>query len=100
VGRWAVRARRWARRSRAGTNDLTTWGLSRDDAEASFFPLYLEKGVFTEHRRLGLPHDGRGRVVEVLGEDVEDVAAQQLLTSAPGQPEEVLVGVGLGVLSL
>ena len=32
-----------------GTNDLTqtTWGLSRDDAEASFFPLYLEKGVFT-----------------------------------------------------
>ncbi|MFD9637274.1 putative PEP-binding protein, partial [Streptomyces violascens] len=31
-----------------GTNDLTqtTWGLSRDDAEASFFPGYLDKGSF------------------------------------------------------
>ncbi|NUR27056.1 MAG: pyruvate, phosphate dikinase, partial [Catenulispora sp.] len=31
-----------------GTNDLTqtTWGFSRDDVEASFFPDYLEHGVF------------------------------------------------------
>ena len=32
-----------------GTNDLTqtTWGFSRDDVEAEFFALYLEKGIFT-----------------------------------------------------
>ena len=32
-----------------GTNDLTqtTWGFSRDDVEAKFFALYLEKGIFT-----------------------------------------------------
>ena len=31
-----------------GTNDLTqtTWGLSRDDAEASFFPDYLKHKIF------------------------------------------------------
>ncbi len=31
-----------------GTNDLTqtTWGFSRDDVEAGFFSLYLDKGVF------------------------------------------------------
>ena len=31
-----------------GTNDLTqtTWGFSRDDVEASFFPAYLERAIF------------------------------------------------------
>ena len=31
-----------------GTNDMTqtTWGFSRDDVEAAFFPQYLEAGVF------------------------------------------------------
>ncbi len=31
-----------------GTNDLTqtTWGFSRDDCEASFFPQYMEMGIF------------------------------------------------------
>jgi len=31
-----------------GTNDLTqtTWGFSRDDVEASFFPAYLDRAVF------------------------------------------------------
>ena len=31
-----------------GTNDLTqtTWGFSRDDVEGSFFPAYVEHGVF------------------------------------------------------
>jgi pyruvate,orthophosphate dikinase len=32
-----------------GTNDLTqtTWGFSRDDVEGSFFPAYLDNGIFT-----------------------------------------------------
>ena len=55
----------------------------------------LAGGHRAQHRLPGLPHAGRGRVVGVLGEDVEDVAAQQLLAGAPGQPQEVLVGVGV-----
>jgi hypothetical protein len=55
----------------------------------------LAGGHHAQHRRLGLPHAGRGRVVRVLGEGVEDVAAQQLPTGAPGQPREVHVDVGV-----
>ncbi|GHA02703.1 pyruvate, phosphate dikinase [Streptomyces purpurascens] len=53
-----------------GTNDLTqtTWGLSRDDAEASFFPLYLEKGVFTTSPFETLDQEGVGRLVELAVE--------------------------------
>jgi pyruvate,orthophosphate dikinase len=49
-----------------GTNDLTqtTWGLSRDDAEASFFPLYLEKGVFEVSPFESIDQEGVGRLVE------------------------------------
>jgi pyruvate,orthophosphate dikinase len=49
-----------------GTNDLTqtTWGLSRDDAEASFFPLYLEKGVFGVSPFESIDQEGVGRLVE------------------------------------
>ncbi|MFJ5775263.1 pyruvate, phosphate dikinase [Streptomyces sp. NPDC093094] len=50
-----------------GTNDLTqtTWGLSRDDAEASFFPLYLEKGVFPVSPFETIDRQGVGRLVEL-----------------------------------
>ncbi len=53
-----------------GTNDLTqtTWGLSRDDAEASFFPLYLEKGVFAASPFETLDQEGVGRLVELAVE--------------------------------
>ncbi|MFF7645121.1 pyruvate, phosphate dikinase [Streptomyces canus] len=50
-----------------GTNDLTqtTWGLSRDDAEASFFPLYLEKGIFAVSPFETIDQEGVGRLVEL-----------------------------------
>ena len=53
-----------------GTNDLTqtTWGLSRDDAEASFFPLYLNKGVFTTSPFETIDKDGVGRLVELAAQ--------------------------------
>ncbi|MGW2717691.1 pyruvate, phosphate dikinase [Streptomyces sp. NPDC001492] len=53
-----------------GTNDLTqtTWGLSRDDAEASFFPLYLEKGVFAVSPFDSIDQEGVGRLVELAVE--------------------------------
>ncbi|MFR0354674.1 pyruvate, phosphate dikinase [Streptomyces sediminimaris] len=50
-----------------GTNDLTqtTWGLSRDDAEASFFPLYIDKGVFSVSPFETIDQEGVGRLVEL-----------------------------------
>ncbi|WP_020123396.1 pyruvate, phosphate dikinase [Streptomyces canus] len=50
-----------------GTNDLTqtTWGLSRDDAEASFFPLYLEKGIFAVSPFETIDQEGVGSLVEL-----------------------------------
>ena len=48
-----------------GTNDLTqmTWGFSRDDVEASFFSVYLEKGIFGVSPFESLDIDGVGSLV-------------------------------------
>ncbi|MGY1815306.1 pyruvate, phosphate dikinase [Blastococcus sp. SYSU D00820] len=48
-----------------GTNDLTqtAWGFSRDDVEASFFPEYLERGVFAVSPFETLDRRGVGRLV-------------------------------------
>ena len=50
-----------------GTNDLTqtTWGLSRDDVEASFFPAYLDQGIFATSPFETLDRDGVGRLVRI-----------------------------------
>ncbi|WP_219415670.1 pyruvate, phosphate dikinase [Pseudonocardia nigra] len=50
-----------------GTNDLTqmTWGFSRDDAEAAFFSLYLEKGIFGVSPFESLDVAGVGRLVRL-----------------------------------
>ncbi|HET9656730.1 MAG TPA: pyruvate, phosphate dikinase [Kineosporiaceae bacterium] len=48
-----------------GTNDLTqtTWGFSRDDVEAAFFPQYLDQGVFQVSPFESLDRTGVGRLV-------------------------------------
>jgi len=50
-----------------GTNDLTqmTWGFSRDDVEAAFFPDYLEKGIFGVSPFESLDREGVGRLVQI-----------------------------------
>jgi pyruvate,orthophosphate dikinase len=50
-----------------GTNDLTqtTWGYSRDDVEASFFPTYLDKGVFTVSPFESLDRRGVGALIRI-----------------------------------
>ncbi|MGH8827975.1 MAG: putative PEP-binding protein, partial [Jiangellaceae bacterium] len=50
-----------------GTNDLTqtTWGFSRDDVEAAFFPAYLERGVFGVSPFESLDIEGVGRLVSI-----------------------------------
>ncbi len=50
-----------------GTNDMTqtTWGFSRDDVEAAFFPMYIESGVFGISPFETLDEAGVGRIVSV-----------------------------------
>jgi pyruvate,orthophosphate dikinase len=50
-----------------GTNDLTqtTWGFSRDDCEASFFPLYMEMGIFGTSPFETLDQQGVGALVRM-----------------------------------
>ncbi|WP_433505790.1 pyruvate, phosphate dikinase [Pseudonocardia halophobica] len=54
-----------------GTNDLTqtAWGFSRDDVEAAFFALYLDKGVFTVSPFETLDEIGVGRLVRLAVEE-------------------------------
>ena len=50
-----------------GTNDLTqtTWGFSRDDVEAAFFPAYLERGIFGVSPFESIDAEGVGRLVSI-----------------------------------
>lgn len=54
-----------------GTNDLTqtAWGLSRDDAEASFFPTYLAQGIFPVSPFETIDREGVGRLVTLAVEE-------------------------------
>ncbi|MCL4859986.1 MAG: pyruvate, phosphate dikinase [Caldilineaceae bacterium] len=50
-----------------GTNDLTqtTFGISRDDAEAKFLIDYTEKGILPENPFRHLDRDGVGKLIEM-----------------------------------
>ncbi|MFE7612301.1 pyruvate, phosphate dikinase [Streptomyces celluloflavus] len=63
-----------------GTNDLTqtTWGLSRDDAEASFLPAYLAQGICDASPFETLDPDGVGRLITI--------AVEEGRTTRPGLP--------------
>lgn len=49
-----------------GTNDLTqtTFGYSRDDAEAKFLPTYIAEKILPENPFVTLDRDGVGRLIE------------------------------------
>ncbi|HEY3610622.1 MAG TPA: putative PEP-binding protein, partial [Pseudonocardiaceae bacterium] len=63
----AGRIARWAQFFSFGTNDLTqtTWGMSRDDVEAAFFPAYLDQGIITVSPFETLDTDGVGRLMKL-----------------------------------
>jgi pyruvate,orthophosphate dikinase len=42
-----------------------TWGFSRDDVEGSFFPRYLELGIFDTSPFEAIDPDGVGRLVRL-----------------------------------
>jgi pyruvate,orthophosphate dikinase len=50
-----------------GTNDLTqtTYGISRDDAEAGFLVEYMEKGILPENPFQSIDPDGVGRLMDL-----------------------------------
>src|SRR5262245_8363004 len=50
-----------------GTNDLTqtTFGISRDDAEASFLLEYLEKGILAKNPFATLDEAGVGKLMQM-----------------------------------
>ena len=50
-----------------GTNDLTqtTFGFSRDDAEAKFLRVYLERGILPENPFQTLDRDGVGQLIRI-----------------------------------
>ena len=50
-----------------GTNDLTqtTFGISRDDAEASFLIEYIEKGILPKNPFQSIDPDGVGRLLQM-----------------------------------
>jgi pyruvate, orthophosphate dikinase len=54
-----------------GTNDLTqtTWGFSRDDVEAAFFPQYLDQGMFQVSPFESLDTTGVGRLVSLAAQE-------------------------------
>jgi pyruvate,orthophosphate dikinase len=53
-----------------GTNDLTqtTLGFSRDDAEAKFLPLYIERGILADNPFQTLDVEGVGKLVRMACE--------------------------------
>ena len=58
-----------------GTNDLTqtTWGFSRDDCEASFFPQYMDMGIFGVSPFETLDRDGVGTLVRMASASARTV---------------------------
>ncbi len=50
-----------------GTNDLTqtTFGFSRDDAEAKFLPFYLQNKIITENPFMEIDREGVGELVKL-----------------------------------
>ena len=50
-----------------GTNDLTqtTYGISRDDAEAGFLMEYIQKGILPENPFVTIDRDGVGEIMRI-----------------------------------
>ena len=85
-----------------GTNDLTqtTYGYSRDDAEASFIPVYLEKRVLKEDPFQVLDRRGVGALMEQavrLGRSVREGLKIGICGEHGGEPSSVAFCERLGL---
>jgi pyruvate,orthophosphate dikinase len=85
-----------------GTNDLTqtTWGMSRDDAEAAFLPAYRLAGLLPSDPFVHLDVAGVGRLVETAvqaGRAVRPDLGLGVCGEHGGDPESVRYLAGLGI---
>ncbi|HUO46731.1 MAG TPA: pyruvate, phosphate dikinase [Acidimicrobiia bacterium] len=69
-----------------GTNDLTqmTYGLSRDDAEASFLQLYLDENILPSNPFQTLDREGVGRLIRVATREGKE-ANESLVVGVCGE---------------
>ena len=85
-----------------GTNDLTqtTWGMSRDDVEAAFFPEYLSRRVFDVSPFETLDRDGVGALIETavrLGRTVRPQLEIGVCGEHGGDPASIALFHRLGL---
>ena len=77
-----------------GTNDLTqtTFGISRDDAEAGFLMQYLKKGILPANPFATIDPDGVGRLIETavrLGRSVRPDLGVGICGEHGGDPDSI-----------
>ena len=85
-----------------GTNDLTqtVFGISRDDAEASFLIEYMEKGILTENPFAVLDRDGVGELMRIAvqkGRSVRPDLECGICGEHAGNPESIQICHELGL---
>jgi len=85
-----------------GTNDLTqtTYGYSRDDAEASFIPVYLDKRILKEDPFQVLDRHGVGSLMQqavTLGRSARAGLKIGICGEHGGEPSSVAFCDGLGL---
>jgi pyruvate,orthophosphate dikinase len=79
-----------------GTNDLTqtVFGISRDDAEASFLIEYMEKGILTENPFAVLDREGVGELMRIAvqkGRSVRPDLECGICGEHAGDPESIQI---------
>ncbi len=77
-----------------GTNDLTqtTWGFSRDDVEAEFFPAYRDRGILAVSPFESIDVEGVGALVAMaarLGRDVRPDLHLGVCGEHGGDPDSI-----------
>jgi pyruvate,orthophosphate dikinase len=85
-----------------GTNDLTqtTFGISRDDAEASFLIEYMEKGILPENPFAVIDRDGVGVLMEMAvtkGRSVRPDMECGICGEHGGDPQSIQICHELGL---
>ncbi len=85
-----------------GTNDLTqtTFGISRDDAEAGFLIRYLRTGILDENPFANLDHDGVGWLMDIAvkkGRSVNPDLECGICGEHGGDPESIMQFHDLGL---
>ena len=85
-----------------GTNDLTqtTFGISRDDAEASFLVDYLSRGILPENPFASIDEDGVGQLMRIAieaGRKTRPDLEAGICGEHGGDPKSIAFCHGLGL---